>query len=148
MHRNEFGRAAWLAFAGLALGAAGCDAPKYDVTGKVTYNGAPLNKPQGHVVFVGPKGEQIDAPINPDGTYKAMQVTKGPNKVAVYYINPELAKSGKLARGKAGEPPPGAKSVTAFLTPEKYASPDTSELETTVDKPTVFDIPLTGPEVP
>ncbi len=134
-------RAAWLVF---ALGAAGCAGPTFDVTGTVTYNGAALNKPDGQIVFVGPNGEQIAAPIDPDGTYHACGVPSGTNRIAVYYPNPK-AKMDKASKLKPGEMP---RAIPKYLTPEKYASAETSDLVVTVEKPTVYAAELTGPKIP
>ena len=36
---------------------------------------------------------------------------------------------------------------TPYLTPEKYAQPDSSDLKVTVEKNTVYNPELTGPEI-
>jgi hypothetical protein len=38
--------------------------------------------------------------------------------------------------------------VPLYLTPPKYATPETTDLTVTVDKATVYDVPLTGPKIP
>jgi hypothetical protein len=54
-----------LVCATFAIGAAGCSPSNVDVTGRVTYNGSPLNRPGGKIVFVGPDGiTQREAAIN------------------------------------------------------------------------------------
>ncbi|OWK38190.1 hypothetical protein [Fimbriiglobus ruber] len=146
MYRTVFRRILGLAFAALAVGAGGCGPGSHDVTGRVSYNGVPLDKPEGQIVFIGPAGDQVVAGIGPDGSYRALGVTGGPNKVAVYYPNPK-AKRDKLTKPKPGEPPPAA-AATPFLTPAKYASADTSGFSVTVGKGTVFDTDLTGPKIP
>ena len=133
--------ALWLVF---AFGAVGCGSPAFDVTGTVTYNGAALDKPDGQIVFLGPHGEQIAAPIDPDGTYRARGVPSGANRVAVYYPNPK-AKMDKASKLKPGEMP---RAIPKYLTPEKYASAETSDLAVTVEKPTVYTAELTGPKIP
>ena len=118
-----------------------------DVTGTVTYNGKPLNKPGGTIVFIGPKNTQAVGEIAPDGSYKALGVPTGTNRVAVYYPNPD-AQKGKpmLQPGKFPQaPPPPAQPP--FLTPMKYAAVDTSELIHEVQLGSLFDVKLTGPAI-
>jgi len=136
-----------VAIAALAVGLGGCGGKsQFDVTGKVKYNGAPLAKPNGQIVFVGPDGAQVAAPIGPDGTYKATKVSAGLNRVAVYYPNPAFKKASR----PKGAPNPGERPATTspFLTPEKYAATDTSGLSTPVAKGTVYDADMTGPPIP
>lgn len=125
------------------LAAGGCSSPRYDVTGKVTYNGAALAKPEGQIVFVGPAGEQVAAAIGADGTYRATGVASGPNRVAVFYPNP-AAKPDKGHKLKPGEQSP---TVATYLTPLKYSAPETSELVANVDKESEFNFDLTGPAI-
>ena len=92
------------------------------------------------------------APIELDGAYHAVKVMSGLNRVAVYYTNP-AAGSVKRSRikPKAGEPPPPPPPPPAppFLTPDIYASVDTSTLSIQVDKEgAVFNVDLIGPEIP
>jgi hypothetical protein len=136
-----------LALATLVVSLGGCAAQRqFDVTGVVKYNGTPLAKPNGQIVFVGPNGAQVAAPIGQDGTYKAVKVTAGLNKVAVYYPNPAFTKP---ARPK-GAPTPGERPPVAplYLTPEGYSSTDTSNLSVQVDKGTTFNVDMTGPPIP
>lgn len=144
MHGRISRRAFGLAFATCVVGVSGCGSRRFDVTGKVTYNGASLDKPDGHVVFLGPHGEQVTTAIGSDGTYQAIGVASGLNRVAVYYVSPK-AKKEKAGKLKPGEQPPPAEAL--YLTPAKYASPETSELSVTVDKECVYDIPLVGPTI-
>jgi hypothetical protein len=110
----------------------------------VTYNGAVLDKPDGQVVFIGPKGEQVDAAIGADGTYQAKNVPAGKNRVIVYYMNPKL-KTEKPAKPRPGEKFKG--NPDAYLTPAAYASPDTSGLSVDVENETVFDFAMKGPSI-
>lgn len=148
MHRNL---SLWIL--GLVIvGASGCGSRHFDVTGKVTYNGTVLDKPDGQIVFIGPKGDQVIADIERDGTYQATEVSAGLNHVVVYYPNPKAAdiKAVKLKKEKAPRPKPrepASPTEPPFLTPFKYAVADTSELSVTVEKRTVFDVALTGPEI-
>lgn len=120
--------------------------PQFDVTGQVTYNGKALAKPNGQIVFVGPDGTQVPATIAEDGTYTA-KVAAGLNRVAVYYPNPAFKKA---VRPK-GKPDPSKRPDTTqplFLTPEKYASVETSQLKVDVAQGTVFNAELKGRAIP
>jgi hypothetical protein len=139
-----------LAVVALALGMGGCGPKLFDVQGRVTYNGAPLSKPNGRIVFVDANGAQAVAEIAQDGTYLATKVPSGLNKVAVYYPNP-AAQGQKRTRHKLGPgetPAPQGEAPPPFLTPSQYASADTSNLSTQVGKGTVFNADLVGPEIP
>src|ERR1700722_14411353 len=96
MHCNTSPNSLRLAFVALALalavGASGCGTRHCAVTGTVKYNGAPLAKPEGQIIFVGSDGSQVAAPIGLDGTYTASKVTPGLKRVAVYYRNPAFTK--------------------------------------------------------
>lgn len=150
--RSNVRIALWLAAAALAVGAGGCSGEKkVDVTGRVTYNGSPLCKPGGEIVFVDPRGNQVVASIGPDGTYRAVGVLAGPNRVAVYYPNPEIKHAKRLPpEPKKGEAPrpPAHPHVPPFLTPYKYASVDTSNLSVHVESGAVFNADMLGPKVP
>jgi hypothetical protein len=145
MHRNNLLLVRGLALAALALCLGGCGKRQFDVTGKVTYNKAVLNKPNGKIVFVGPDGTQAEAEIGSDGTYTATKVTAGLNRVVVYYPNPAFKKASR----PKGPPDPNARPADnpLYLTPEKYASPDTSGIEVEVKGGTDFNINLNGPEI-
>lgn len=116
--------------------------------GRVTYNGTPLAKPGGEIVFVGPKGTQIVAPVAEDGTYRAVGVPTGLNRVAVYYPNPAFKDVKQAAFKRKGASPTSADSIPPFLTPVKYASVETSDLSVEVGSATVFDAALAGPPIP
>jgi hypothetical protein len=147
MHRSLLLIARGLVLAALAVGLGGCmGKARFDVTGKVKYNGAALAKPDGQIVFVGPDGEQVTATIDSDGTYKATKVPGGKNQVAVYYPNPAFQ---KVARPKGVPDPKNRPAISSpFLTPEKYATPKTSGYSVEVKAGTVFDVDLTGPPIP
>src|SRR5438105_1766209 len=74
-----------LAAALLALAAAGCGG-RWDVSGKVSYQGKPLV--WGSVQFEGSDNLIKQANLNPDGTYSVTGVATGEAKVAVSSINP------------------------------------------------------------
>jgi len=61
---------------------AGCGSkgPKNVVTGKVTLNGQPV---AGTVTFTGGGGKEVNAPINPDGTYMIPDPPEGENQIVV-----------------------------------------------------------------
>ncbi|MBA4189137.1 MAG: hypothetical protein C0467_14155 [Planctomycetaceae bacterium] len=131
----------------------GCAPGKGEITGKVTYNGTPLKKPDGHIVFVSPDGVQVVAPIAEDGTYRATGVVKGQNKVAVYYSNPKfptLATTSKKVPS-AKESPTGTPlppvDIPPYLTPAKYASEGTSGFAVSVGATTEFNADMTGPPI-
>lgn len=147
MHRKVFRIVPGFVFVVLAVGAGGCWGPRqFDVTGQVKYNGASLDKPGGQVVFVAANGIQVAAAIAADGTYRAIKVPAGLNRIAVYYVNPQV-QGKRVSKPKKGEPPP-APPASPFLTPPRYASVNTSKLEVQVAEGTVFNIELTGPPIP
>jgi hypothetical protein len=145
MHRNDCRFALGLALVSLAVSLGGCSGERrVDVTGQVTYNGLPLAKPGGKIVFVGPSGTEIFASLELDGTYRAVGVPTGLNRVVVYYPNPE-ARSRKQFPVKGQPPPPPP--PPAFLTPPEYACADTSNLSVEVEDGTIFGPNLTGPDL-
>jgi len=114
-----------------------------EVTGKVTFNGSPFDKAGGQVVFVAADGSQVKASIDSDGSYRAEGVKTGPNRVAVFYPNPDLPSGRHFPKKGKGEPAP-----PAYLTPVKYAAVDTSGLSIDVEKATVFNVDMKGPKSP
>lgn len=149
MPRNAWRIVLGFLFAVLAVGMGGCGGPsQFDVSGQVKYNGVPLDKPDGKLVFVGPNGSQVAASIDRDGTYRASKVPAGLNRIAVYYPNPQSQHGKHLpSRSKKGEPPPLPSAASPFLTPLRYASESTSDLSVQVGEGTVFNIDLTGPPI-
>ncbi|OWK38188.1 hypothetical protein [Fimbriiglobus ruber] len=97
-----------LACAALAGGAGGClGESEVEITGRVTYNGSALARPNGRIVFVDSKGTQIQAAIGSDGGYRAARVPTGPIRVAVYYPNPDAQKGRSFpSPPRKGHPPP------------------------------------------
>jgi hypothetical protein len=134
-----------LVFAALVISLGGCSKPQYEVTGVVKYNGAPLNKPDGKIVFVGPDGSQVESAIGSDGAYKA-KATAGTNRVVVYYPNPAFTKVARPKGAPTQKDRPAPSSP--FLTPEVYSNAETSKLSVQIDKNTVFNADLTGPPIP
>jgi hypothetical protein len=146
MHRTLLLLARGLALGALAMSLGGCGGPRQlDVTGKVTYNGVPLAKPNGKIAFISPEGVQVGASINEDGTYTATKVTAGPNRVAVYYPNPAFHVASRPKGLPTAKDRPAL--IPMYLTPEKYSNVETSELSVTVDKGTVFNVDMTGPPI-
>jgi hypothetical protein len=145
MHANVYRIATGLVIAALLAGAGiYLWKGRHTVSGHVTYNGAPLDKAGGTVVFVAPDGTQTPASISADGSYRASNVPSGLNRIAVYY--PDLAvQSMKKRRPPPGELPPVR---SPFLTPLRYAAVETSELEVDVGNDMVFNIELIGPPIP
>ncbi|MFO0866394.1 MAG: hypothetical protein U0744_17410 [Gemmataceae bacterium] len=121
-----------------------------EVKGKVTYNGAPLAKQGGQIVFVAANGKQTVGSIGDDGTYLVSKVLVGPNRVAVSYPNSQAKTAAAKRFPEKGKPPPPPPPVTApspFLTPLKYASVDSSELKLDVASGAVFNVDLIGPPI-
>jgi hypothetical protein len=129
-----------------AIGLTGCGEKVGEVHGKVTYNGQPLNSPGGMIIFIGPNQEQVPVSIGEDGSYQAPGVAVGPNKVAVYYPNPNLKKNKlmlKKGQAKSTEPLP-----PLYLTPESYANPESSGLTVDISPGKEFNVNLQGPPIP
>jgi hypothetical protein len=120
---------------------AGCGPKLVNVSGKVFYNGVPPNDVGCNIVFVGPDGKQVSAPIASNGEYKASGVVAGTNQVAIYYRNPESEKS----REPSEKAPPSNSPLRNL--PIKYADVKTSELTVNVDDGTVFNVNMEGPDL-
>ena len=95
-------------FVVLCLGLAGCGSSQTEVNGQVKYNGKPLDKTGGSILFIGPDGRKATALIDGNGNYHAEGVSIGENKVAVVYVHPPTpGSSGRCAprsRGKCPKP--------------------------------------------
>jgi hypothetical protein len=142
------GRVAILAV--LLASLSGCGGYSFtDVTGQVKYNGKPLDKPNGTISFLGPDGIQHTGQIDASGNYRVEKVCAGENKVTVIYARPQ-PESGRV-RGRVPDPnkpdPTMTQTGPAFLTPDKYASPETTDLIVEVKKGTTYNPELTGPEI-
>lgn len=124
----------------------GCGDKAVDVSGKVTYNGAVVDKPGGKVVFVSDSGKQTPADIGPDGQYLATGVPVGHNRVVAYYANPSLPVGKKW--GKQGETPSSEPPPPVWLTPAHYADKDKSGLAVEVESGIIYNINMVGPELP
>jgi hypothetical protein len=133
----------WIILGIAACLSAGCG-PKariVTVTGKVTYNGNPPGEEGCNIVFLGPDGKQVSAPIAPSGEYTASGVVAGTNKVAIYYRNPEAAKT-----RDPGAAPVLNESPLRNL-PANYADVNKSELSVDADTGTVFDVNMKGTDL-
>jgi hypothetical protein len=135
----------------LAVGLLGCGGGSgaTEISGKVTYNGKPLAVSGGKITFRGSDGKDVTAEIGTDGTYKASGVQVGENKVAVSYPNPKFQPGGGKGRvpqdkgvDKTGGPPEPPQ-----LIPAEYGHPDTSKLTVKIEKNTVYNPELNGPEI-
>ncbi len=133
----------------LCVSVAGCNRgpARADVSGQVTYNGKPLDKPGGTISFFGIDGIAVRAPIDTSGNYRAIGVCVGENRVAVAYQRPA-----PIAKHRANPSKGDAEKLTAqvdspFLTPEAYARPETSDLKVVVEGSTTYSPKLTGPEI-
>jgi hypothetical protein len=104
-----------------AVAVSGCGASKADVSGTIKIQGqAP--KLQGlQLTLLGGNGAIVSAPINPDGTYKAIDVPVGEVKVAFIYF-PQLASptpgKGKLPQAGPQGAPPVKGDVSGTAKPE------------------------------
>jgi hypothetical protein len=156
-------RVALAAAAAVALSlAVGCGPQTATVQGKVTVNGEPLKA--GSLQFKSASGLVVAAPIQPDGTYTAVNVPVGTSTVAISAMDPKyeekmLEMAGRAKQQQAGEgggaaaggraaPKPNEASVdweaVYRLVDEKFTAFDTSGLTVNVVGPTTtYDIPAT-----
>jgi hypothetical protein len=86
------------------------------------------------VVFVGTDEQIVTAAIKADGTYEAKEVLEGPNRVAIYSINPALAVSADRQGRPKGNPEVDPKLW--FPIPDKYFDADKSGLVFTIQRNT------------
>jgi hypothetical protein len=129
----------WIIFGVAVCCAAGCGPKVANVTGKVTYNGKPLNEEGCNIVFQGTTGQSVVAPVAENGEYKASGVLAGANKVAVYYRSPGAT----IPRERGVKAPPSNSPLRNL--PRKYGDVNTSELSVDVDIGTVFNVDMNGP---
>src|SRR6185437_5221911 len=81
------------------LGCGGGKGPKNYVVGKVTYKGKPV---LGTITFLTSDGNEVTAPINPDGSYMVGEPPMGDNKIAIR----------GLPGASSGPPPETPKGLT------------------------------------
>lgn len=109
-------------------------AARYTVTGKVTYQGQPVE--EGMIQFENPDaGQSNSSPLGPGGAY-ALDVPAGPYKVTV--MPPKI-----MAKGTADSPPDEIDDPNVKNIPKKYRRVETSGLAAQVEKgQTTFDFEL------
>jgi hypothetical protein len=125
-------------FGQLALGStaalvlfAGCDRSGLNlgsVEGVVTYKGAPLEK--AGVLFKPEKGPMAFGTTDDQGHFRLSTANKDGALVGEHRVS--ISKTQQLSPQVAGERFP--RYQTKFLIPEKYGSPETSELSATVKR--------------
>ena len=110
---------------------AGCDRSGLNlgyVEGVVTYKGAPLEK--AGVLFKPEKGPMAIGTTDDQGHFKLFTANRDGALVGEHRVS--ISKTQQLAPQVAGERFP--RYQTKFLIPEKYGSPETSELSATVKR--------------
>jgi hypothetical protein len=117
-----------LLIATLLLFVAGCgggDQGRYTVTGKVTFQGQPVE--QGEITFEDPAAGQVNSsPLGSGGSY-SLEVPAGDFKVSVA---PPLIEM----KGTADSPPDMVRNPAVKNIPKKYWVQETSGLSAKVDK--------------
>jgi len=142
-------RGRWIAWAPLALLAAGCgDAgmPLGSVSGRVTYMGQAV--PDGIIYFVPEQGPAASGPIDDEGRYELTTYSRGDGAVLgthQVYFSPAADTGGAdenvVETAQIPPPPPDP----AYL-PRKYRSPETSGLTREVQSgANTFDFDLRDP---
>jgi hypothetical protein len=107
------------------LGCGGGDAGRYAVTGKVTFQGQPVEL--GEITFEDPAAGQVNSsPLSSGGSY-SLEVPKGDFKVSVA---PPLVEM----KGTADSPPDMVRNPAVKNIPKKYWVQETSGLSAKVDK--------------
>jgi hypothetical protein len=123
----------------------GCGSDKAVLSGKVSYNGATLNKPGGIIILVGTNGEQLKADIDPNGEYTMSGVPFGHYRVVVYYPSQVIPTGKSLPKKRETLE---ASAPSPFLTPIKYSAAETSGLEVEVQPGTIYNVAMEGPPIP
>jgi hypothetical protein len=141
----------------VALLLAGCGPKKKSgvVTGKITYDGKPVNGP---ALLLYPAGGGADAapvtiPVTQDGEYRISDVATGEYKIVVQgtagaqQANPNLLKAVPKEKQAEMKAKLDAMSTPATIPfPNKYKDPKTTDLKVSVtDKDQTLDLQLTGP---
>jgi hypothetical protein len=134
----------WLTAAAVLATAAGCGSST-NVTGKVTYKGAPVTA--GSITLVASDGTVYSAVLGADGTFSIPGVPTGNVQVAVVGANPGSGTKTPPPRGQQGRgpaagvgrggpapgeaetpPPPAQPAATGPVLPPEYGDPRTSGL--------------------
>src|SRR4051794_30299750 len=97
-HDATPGRIALRLLALSAVLAAGCNSST-DVTGKVTYKGAPMSG--GSLTLVASDGNVFSAQLNSDGTFSMVGVPTGDAKIAIVGGSPAAGTKPPAGRGAA-----------------------------------------------
>ena len=134
----------------VALVPSGCGAEKGAVFGTVTYKGKAVSS--GQISFMPRTGIPVTAEIQPDGTYRVIDVPVGTALVTVIrlpdnYVEPAKAKkpTNPPVRPPAGDPAKdqGKADAPATTLPVKYADTSTTDLKCEVQSgETKYDVPL------
>ncbi len=157
----------------VSSGLSGCGSSTGNVSGTVKFNGKPASLEGLQVSFMGENGRPICAVIEENGTYRAVGVQRGENKVTLAYMPSDVsdAMAERAKRLKPGDPanpaqlsPEEARQRAKDLEerakaggglaaprgfknpiPERYRDPRESPLTLTVKggKDIVFDIDVT-----
>jgi hypothetical protein len=107
------------------VGCGGGDQGRYTVTGKVTFQGQPVE--QGEITFEDPAAGQVNSsPLGSGGSY-SLEVPAGDFKVSVA---PPLIEM----KGTADSPPDMVRNPAVKNIPKKYWVQETSGLSAKVDK--------------
>jgi hypothetical protein len=113
-----------------ALAACGCGQSEATIRGRVTVQGKPLTT--GTVLFLGSDNRVATGSIGPDGHYVANHASMGTLRVAVQSLRPAQVRAA-MQRPKDAPPLPG-RITNLVPVPQKYQSPETSELTCTVQQ--------------
>jgi hypothetical protein len=110
---------------------AGCGdtSNKSSISGKVTYQGAPVTG--GMITATGGKDLSMTIVINPDGTFMSQDVPPGSYKIAV--STDSVAPASAMPGGGKDYPAPGgASAAKKVMIPDKFKNPETSGITWTV----------------
>jgi hypothetical protein len=114
-----------VALSSFLAGCGGGDAGRYTVTGKVTYQGQPVE--QGDITFEDPTAGQVNSSQLGSGGSYSLDVPAGNFKVSVA---PPLIEM----KGTADSPPDMVRNPAVKNIPKKYWVQETSGLSAKVDK--------------
>jgi hypothetical protein len=128
----------------LGLAVAGCAPGKGSVSGKVTFNDAPL--PKGTITFTQQGGDRNPySALISDGSYSLDGVPAGEMIVTVVTVDPaKVGGGGGPAPGGEDRPPVGGKPSPGFVPiPARYGKLEESGLKVTIRPGSqTYDVPL------